>query len=181
MKRLIQILCLLLSINAISQPAKINTSFDAFTKQYEVSTGDVRLTYTGFSDGNAFSVGFYSIGDSTYLLFTASIEHRCDINKGDKLLFLLDNDSVVSAFSPIDQSVGSGTANSAYTADNVYVISVNAINALVKHPIKQMRMYYSSGYQYIDNDVKANYLPDFIATAKSFLALYYVHKNKVSQ
>lgn len=176
MKKLLVLFATLACLNALGQTNGMIAKEDPFTKKLLIKAEKVRITYTGINAGNSISVGFSLLNDNVLLTLGGNSDVYYTIEKGDKLSFLLDNDSTIDFFSPVSQSCFPSQTTT-YTFDNVYLADSNKINMLIKHPPQSVRIYYAGGYRYIENVTKASLLPDFIARAKEFMWAYSSHKN----
>src|SRR5581483_561772 len=169
-KKLLVLFALFACFNAIGQSNGMIAKQDPFTNKLLIKTEKVRITYTGINDGNSFSVGFALLDGNVLLTLSGNSDVYFTIAKGDKLSFLLDNDSTIDFTSPAAQSCYPPKLEStSYPFDNLYIADSNKINLLINHPPISVRLYYCGGYRYIENVTKTSLLPDFVMHAKEFM------------
>ena len=176
MKKTFVLFAIFVCLNAIGQNNGMIVKDDPFTKKLLIKTEKVRITYTGINAGNSLSVGFSLLNGNVLLTLGGNSDVYFTIDKGDKLSFLLDNDSTIDFISPASQSCNPSQVTP-YTFDNIYLADSNKINLLIKNPPLSVRIYYCGGNRYIENVTKTSLLPDFVARAKEFMWEYSSHKS----
>lgn len=155
----------LLTIKGSAQKVVKNET-DKFTKQHRVST-DMVVLKSGF--GTFLNVRLRSV-DSSYFIIVGGGGQGADvIGSDDQIIFLLDNDSTITAYSTgiqsYDVSVSSGITHKKYS--HQYRLTKNDILILSAHEVKSVRKYGSKYYN--DIDIKGKNAGKLAELSKEFL------------
>lgn len=162
--RLFFLSLLFLPLVSIGQKIK-ESEIDKFTKQRRIETSSELLR-------NAITetVGVYyrSVDKTCFLNLTALNWSVGVVGDGEKLVFLLDNDSTVTAKSTGVQSYEISRYGNYYK--HQYQLSKEDVYQLANHSLKSIRRYTSTGYTDLDiKDRKKEALQDL---SKVFLEEY---------
>lgn len=135
---------------AIMFSQKITKSeYDKFIKKYSIETNDITI----WKEFNRVLLSFTSIDSSTSLVTSNYGRLSGVVRKGDKIIFLLNNDSTVEAFSKKTQFYDvSERGEVVGTVNNhiEYAISIDALKTLQLTIVKALRIYNNNGYIDID-------------------------------
>lgn len=148
----------------MSQKIK-ESEVDKFTKQRRIQTSS-QLLYNGIFDN--VGVCYRSVSETCFLTLTGVNWSVGVIGEGDELIFLLDNDSTVTAKSTGIQSYEVSKYGKYYT--HQYKLSKEDVDQLANHQLKSIRRYTSTGFTDLDiKDRKKEALQDL---SKVFLEEY---------
>lgn len=138
---------------------------DKFTKQRRIETSSEK-----FKNHIGGAVGAYirSVDSTCFIVLKGFGSYADVIGTDDRLIFLLDNDETVSAYSTTIQSYEIGYGKSPKSFSHQYRIDKAGIEELSQHNLKSIRRYGSSGYMDIDISEKKN--DEFKKVAALFLA-----------
>jgi len=143
----------LFSLTAFSQCKYEKNEVDSFTGNKTIITQAKGLKF-GLLDGAAIKLA--RMNDSKKLLwFYFTTSDIFSVRSGDKLMFKLDNDEVVTLSNlsrvTADYIITSGITS--WSAKMTYELSPRVISLLSTHDIQSFRLYTSKGY--LENDIKS--------------------------
>ncbi len=133
-----RIFFLLLFLPFISQAQKIKVNeFDKFIKQRRVES--FPLTVKEDPKINM-SISFGAVGSSCYVQLSGSGLGTNIVSEDDRVIFLLDNDSTITAKSTGLQSYDISKTPNTYKHD--YILSFSDLEQLSKHSVQALRKYH---------------------------------------
>lgn len=146
MKKLFVILNIL-PLFVFAQKIKTN-EYDKFIKQKVIETAPVNVK-TGLNTG--MSVSLRAVGTDYYVNLKGYGSGASTISEGDEVIFLLANDSTVSAKSTGLQLFEVDAAKNRSTYNHEYKVTVDGLQKLSKNEVVGIRKYGLKNYVDIDN------------------------------
>lgn len=135
-------LFLLLPVLAFSQKIKVNT-YDKFIKKQVVETSASTLQQ---NQANGVAISFKAVGNENFAVLKGYGAGASTISEGDELIFLLSNDSTVSAKSIGLQVFDVDVQKNRSSFNHEYKISRQGLELLSKYDAVGLRKYSIKGY-----------------------------------
>jgi len=156
----------LAAMTQVSLSQKIKSSkYDPFLKVHRIETNYVAIKQ-GLSNG--LSIGYRSVDSTIFLILAGYGKATGVVGTDDRLIFLLQDESTIDAFSKGIQSYKVNQYQNTFIHE--YRISLDNVAKLKTSKIIGLRKYNSDGY--VDTEISSNNSKDINSISEVFHAEY---------